>query len=913
MYQSTIQLVDVLEPETVRATRRERLISALDWMAMLTAVITVSALPWILGSAIPLARIILSAGSAVASLSSVAASVLDRRRSSFLPLPALLGVGMAGVGILQLLPLYAPAVSEMRHAVFAELGPSAANSTMLDSGRWGVPRTLSPSDTRLGVSQWLSLSLLFLVSFETLRSVFRLRICLSLLTANASMLATAGLLQRLDKGQMIIGEHWKLNAVDGFGAFVNPNNAAGGLCIHLAAAISLLYLEWKSALPVSQQDSAGGRRLSGLNLLREKIRDIMSGSQQVLAALSIRQIIVLGAVLLVLAGIAAALSRSGLIAAGSGLIVCFFWRMRRGRWVWLLISVVAIAAVFLAFLGLLGLDQPIVAELTTLQDPVSEIRVRLHHWRDSLQLVRDFPMIGAGMNSYRFSTLPYQTSSIGKWFCNADNQFVEVLVECGLTGALLCVGLGGLSLCLLIRLERASGLARGSDSLQMSALVLILLLIAVTQTVSAMFDYGIGLPGNSAAIAVLWGAAMAPFSGVGLSGRKRRFAPSPRLVRWRTPGWVSGLIRIVLIAATVSFLPEQLAAHRIHEQVVAADRLLKDPHGRPSPAALSAVRSLLSDRLVARPDDPAGLVALTRLQEALYRHALIRSASGEAELTVADFRRLWDILTPEGLADLVLQARIAKSTIDAVAVSQAATELLAEYPWVSDAETALRHVPLWPGLSTDVLACRLLTDPDSVTDHHLLEILFREPAGARRLFQTGHFCLLTGRRQPAIRLWQQSLNAAEQFRRAILDDALNFFPATEAVDLFGPNDYINTVLAADGSKDPELGELLWRRADQLWSAAAGNSQTRPISLQRARHLRHRQGIAAAVDWLAERLVEYPDDLDLRMFRARLLEQQGNPREALNEWIRLDYFFPDHMTVQKNIERLNRLSVPVKTD
>ena len=63
--------------------------------------------------------------------------------------------------------------------------------------------------------------------------------------------------------------------------------------------------------------------------------------------------------------------------------------------------------------------------------------MRLSTWRDSLRIVRDYPVAGIGANAFRMVFPQYRTATTRKTFFNAENEYVQIVVETGVIGALL--------------------------------------------------------------------------------------------------------------------------------------------------------------------------------------------------------------------------------------------------------------------------------------------------------------------------------------------------------------------------------------------------------------------------------------------------------------------------------------------
>lgn len=915
---------------------RIRISSCFEWFALILATVTVCILPWILGSVIPLARLVLLVGSSAAMVCCMAGMLITPRKITRLPVAAILIVGLATVGIVQLLPIFSPPTSQMRHAVFPELrhtalelsGQSVIDETFaadnaesraaedssaadepVSASPVRVPRTVSSSDTRLAVVQWLCVAMLMLIAFETIRSPVRLTACLSIVCLNAATLTIVGLLQIFSDGKMMIGRHWMLSQTTPFGPFVNPNNAAGWLCVHLAAAVGLMVLAWGKTTASEYSRSFDSPSL------RDHLRDILPTVQERLATLNNRQILVLAFVILLITGIAATLSRAGIIAALFALIACTISRLQWRQALVLLLPLMLLTGTAMAFLSALELDTLVLSELITLRDPVSETTGRMLHWTDSLQSVRDFPLLGSGMHAYEFSTLPYQAHSFEKWFRNADNHFVEMLVEGGLLGLLLFVLPGVIGLVAGLRLNSAANTQKKSERPRLLALALIAVALVASQSVAALFDFGIGLPANSAALALLLGAVFAPFADTESERSSLRSLRDIRTVVSPTHRLISIGIFAALLASAVSYISDLRAAHEIYDLVIESERLLKRPVSRlnllgqprhpdePAPASLETLDQRLTDAMAKRPDDADGLQTAYRLREARFRFLLIDTIYQTPPLNEAQFENTWETLTPPGLASQLLQLRQQPDPTSADAVQSVVDTVYARIPWGDAATTAVRKVSVLPSVAPAIAACDLIRSARPASTTNALRVQFMEPADPRRLFQAGHGCLLQGKPELAEQLWKQALHVSETYRNAILLDALNHWSPADVIRLFAPLQYEHTVAAALSVGEKQLRELLWNEADRQWNEISGS----PVSAQqvrRAHQLQHQVGDHKAVEWLTKCLRDKPDDLSLSVLHATLLEKVGRKRDALTEWSRIQYFHPDHQAADAAITRIS---------
>ncbi|MCA9055499.1 MAG: O-antigen ligase family protein, partial [Planctomycetaceae bacterium] len=98
--------------------------------------------------------------------------------------------------------------------------------------------------------------------------------------------------------------------------------------------------------------------------------------------------------------------------------------------------------------------QDVQSRFSTLSDPASALGVRLQHWSDMWPAVCDRPYLGSGLGTYKYVTRPYQRQLASGWFWNADNEYLEILVETGTAGLAAAVcGLGAFAWA-LVKLRR---------------------------------------------------------------------------------------------------------------------------------------------------------------------------------------------------------------------------------------------------------------------------------------------------------------------------------------------------------------------------------------------------------------------------------------------------------------------------
>ncbi len=132
---------------------------------------------------------------------------------------------------------------------------------------------------------------------------------------------------------------------------------------------------------------------------------------------------------------------------------------------------------------------------------------RIDLWTDMLPMVPRFPLFGTGLDAFSTAYMPYQTvAKVGPdWIGEAHNEYLQVLLDLGVVGAILVAAL-------LVIVFRGA-LRRAGDSTVDLGLLGALAAVAVHNLV----DFGWQIPANAAT----WVALAA------LACRERRTSEPP--------------------------------------------------------------------------------------------------------------------------------------------------------------------------------------------------------------------------------------------------------------------------------------------------------------------------------------------------------------------------------------------------
>ncbi len=877
----------------------------LEWASLIVAVGTVCLLPWLLGGAIPKARLVLQVGTIAAAGLTLLARLVACRSFSMPPLGTWLLLGMAAIGIVQLQPWMPSVISGMDHSVHPEFRAhlpkaNSTTTTQLSGTQSGSQRSpadsgsAAPAMTRRHIAQWAAVALLVCIVSDSLTKGSQLIWILGLMCLNASLLTILSLLQLFNTGSRGLAEPWIISKTLPFGSFVNPNNASGWLLVHVAMAIGLVVVVW------GRNPATGWSRSFQRPSWRDQIFETVAIIRNRIASLNNIQILSITTVVLLLTGVAATLSRSGIVAGIVCLVVCAASRMQLRKSLLLLIPFSILLGGVSIFLTAFELDTLVLAELTTLKDPVSESTSRLLHWSDSLGSLWDFPFLGSGQGGYAWSTLPYQQRGGSAWFMNADNQYVEVLVESGLIGFALFAGFGILLTIQSMQLILNNKKTRAENGLwtYRTALGMAGMAMMASQAIVAFFDFGIGLSSTMAAIAVFGGilAAVQRNQPASVSNEPQWFALNGSIVGWS--------LRLALVATAYSSISELRQADRVYPAIVESFRLLNSPITRNSLERLPELDEQLSSSLKQYPDDPVVWDLLVSISEARFRLRMIDDLSPTG-VTVDDkqLQSSWSQLTPLELAQRVETLKKNLPLEDFQQLQEKIRALNREFPWQEIARKASQKMPLAPGNAVDAAAGAIsVGNLDDVQLDEFIAVRFADPAGSRRLYQCGMACLIAQQPERAADFWEQSLQFSESYRINILVNALQVWTPDEALEKFAPREYAATVRAAMAKPNPELEAGLWQLADAQWLVVA-KTPSIDQRIQRAKSLLQRETTESAIKWIDECLLDFPETLELRRMRADTLEKQGELEEAIAEWVRYEYFDPKSSLPAASIKRL----------
>lgn len=364
--------------------------------------------------------------------------------------------------VLQLAPLpdrlvavVSPQLDELRGALY--LDASASRATL----------TADPRLTRAGLASLLSA----LLVFWSARQIFSrggIRVAARLVAWAGFALTLVAFVQRATAPNLLL---WMWKPIDPgskpFGPFVNPNHLATWLL--MAASLTTGYL-------VAHTRSLGSAHTS----MRLRLRDWLADGNGLLLA---------GALLLMLVGIAATLSRAAMLGATAALATGVMLSRARdgGR-----SARVAVASV----VALLALAAWSNQEELARKFGAATTASRVTIWRDTVPVVRDFWFAGTGTGTYAPVMVHYQRTSRDLHFNQAHSEYLQAAAEGGI---LLVVPL-------IVAIGAAWQLARRrlrEDTRSVSWLRIGAASGLIAVAVQGVFETGLRVPANGLLAALL--------------------------------------------------------------------------------------------------------------------------------------------------------------------------------------------------------------------------------------------------------------------------------------------------------------------------------------------------------------------------------------------------------------------------
>jgi O-antigen ligase len=314
--------------------------------------------------------------------------------------------------IFQLLPLPLSVIRTISpHAAALWEGKKAAFKEIF-GGSEGLSYTLSlyPYATREKLFLYISYALFFLITTSYVVKRDQIKRLFWVVFTVAVLESAIGLFEYLTGGAKLpVGSSY-LGRVSG--TYVNPNHFAGFL--GMVIPISLGY---------------------GFSFRRDLSEN--GGAWQRFFTISFTQFLIFFGAVFMAISLVLSKSRGGIISFVVS-IVFFYLFLSRGRGdrlrsSWTIGFFLLVVILYALWIGLDPVIQKFIETKETLP-------ARTLVWRDTLRLIRDFPICGTGLGSYGLTYTLYKKSYTGPFsYTHAHNDYLELAAETGLVGFALVI------------------------------------------------------------------------------------------------------------------------------------------------------------------------------------------------------------------------------------------------------------------------------------------------------------------------------------------------------------------------------------------------------------------------------------------------------------------------------------------
>lgn len=738
---------------------------------------------------------------------------------------------------------------------------------LVDGETTSSPLSLAPALTRHSTALLALTFITFIFSSQVFCRSGNLKLLFWVLAINGGVIALVGVYQQMTSKSLLF------SVPIGFATFINENNAAGFLNICLAAALGLIF-ETRPSTQASQHYEllASNSPAWSQKIIVHVLRASEYLTTPTLAAVSLTICIVVG--------IFAASSRGGIISSAFAIFVLFlslrataYRKLRLG---------IAICLIFVAVCAI-GLTQyagqydPMAGKLATLTKwETYESQPRFAHLIEMLPAIPDFWLFGSGLGTYGDVNRVYQRWLPGDlYFQHADNQYLEALIEGGV------IGLAIMLVFVLLVCGSIRRLFRGHKSGLPIAVCGCFAM--ASQLMHATCDFGISIPANAVAFAIICGAVVGrdKYLQVKVAQPARRRSESVgRDEEGHRNHQFNGIKQLIMISGILMI---SLLALRELRSAQRAEQVISDPASRlfgwePSLSEadrLPVALEVIEDRL-----DDARLQLFTaemyiekyRVLAAIQLHQELRDSINEEILDQATSLQYlhWHVSELKGAgADAELE-RICEQAVIQENLQPARAHLLA----------AQRSNPMLLRVHIQLAALSFLEEElrDQV---HLERARLISPKHPAVLYWTGLIDLAARRSEHSWAQWKMSLETSNKFADRILDEAHRQLPISEIIDKVLPDSPSRLIQLSksfysgnDNASDRIF--VLAKAEDMLSKSNLSDSQRHFL----AASIDQMQGeFSMATSHYLRALELSPKDASYRHGFAQLLLLQGNLKEA----------------------------------
>jgi O-antigen ligase len=340
--------------------------------------------------------------------------------------------------------------------------------------------TVNSYETRLAMLRLACYVIVFLVAYEAYRSNGKAAGLVGTLVGVGIFEAIWGCIQYLTGWQYIFWYKRSIYSTEATGTYVNHNHFAGLLEMVLPFLLAGLLLRgWPPE---------NARRSPWIELI------VSPSSSRLLRDLVLFATICVALVF--------SRSRMGIMAATLGILlvaaIAFFERRRKSMLV-IFFVVLSLPAAYSIWIGV----TPVIERFKVLLRPGALEADRLPVWRDTIALIRDYPLLGTGLGTYRWANGHYQTSMFWGIYEHAHNDYLEFASDIGIPATVLLFG--SLWVLVLRVARRAQFLDRSRDKILAAGCAGAMAAILI----HGITDFNLQIPANAYLFSWIAGTAAA--------------------------------------------------------------------------------------------------------------------------------------------------------------------------------------------------------------------------------------------------------------------------------------------------------------------------------------------------------------------------------------------------------------------
>lgn len=422
---------------------------------------------------------LLIAAAAFGAFGWFSASSSNRRAARPLTYVLIAGIGLI---LIQLVPMSPESLVRISPGIDRVLHNYSLSFAVARQGGPEITHSLSiaPDATMRGLVFLLAFGL-FTTGCMALLSRLSLRLLVASLIPLGLAVAVFAIVQKATFNGRLYWVWTTINdSANAFGPFVNRNHFAGWML--MATTLTAGYLCGELAARPASKSRTWGQRAAWASS--------EDGAMILFSTF---------AALVMSISVVWSFSRSGILGLTIGLVLLAGWsfaKIRGGRGP-------VIALMLMAFVSAAALWRGI-DSLVAWYGRTNTLQWRLDLWKDTLPIVRDFPWIGTGWNTYGVSTTLYDMTDKLFHAREAHNDYLQLLAEGGLAFAVIVVAA---AVVVIVGIRRALRVPQEPSTYWIrTGAVCALCGIAVQE----LTDFSLQLPGNAILFALLIAIAIHP-------------------------------------------------------------------------------------------------------------------------------------------------------------------------------------------------------------------------------------------------------------------------------------------------------------------------------------------------------------------------------------------------------------------